>query len=71
MHYMERDAMFTFRLPAELRARLQEAADADHRTLASLTILLLEEGLATRDAAPRPARPNRAQTAMPRLASPT
>jgi hypothetical protein len=43
---MEKDAMFTFRLPAAVRKALEEAAKSERRSVGSLTVLILEEWLA-------------------------
>ena len=36
---------FTFRIPVELRVKLQERADADGRSLSNLIILILREAV--------------------------
>lgn len=43
---MKRDSMLNIRLPAEVKAALQLAADADHgRSLSGMTVRILSEWL--------------------------
>lgn len=44
----------TFRLPATTRAALEEAAEAERRSLSSLAVLILEEWLTDRRYLPKP-----------------
>jgi predicted transcriptional regulator len=56
MRFMDRDASMTFRLPAAIREALQRAADAERRSLSSMAVLILEDGLTARGflKAPKP-----------------
>lgn len=47
--------MFTFRLPAALRKALEAAAESERRSVGSLTVLILEEWLASKGHKVRPA----------------
>lgn len=38
----------TFRLPAAIREALQRAAEAERRSLSSMAVLILEDGLTAR-----------------------
>lgn len=51
---MDRDATMTFRLPAATRAALEEAAEAERRSLSSLAVLILEDWLTDRGHLPKP-----------------
>lgn len=43
---MKRDAMLVLRLPAEIKAALQKAADANLRSMSSMNVWALSEWLA-------------------------
>ena len=60
---MVRETFLGLRLPAELKAALQEAAAKDRRSMSSLAEKILAEWLEAQgyDLAPKPKRPARAK----------
>ena len=48
MRDMDRDASMTFRLPTATREALQRVADKERRSLSTMALLILEEGLVAR-----------------------
>lgn len=48
----KRDVRFSMRIPTSLHARLRRAADADRRTMADFTIIVLERALDEIEAQP-------------------
>ncbi|HYD40082.1 MAG TPA: hypothetical protein VEB43_04580 [Anaeromyxobacter sp.] len=51
---MDRDATMTFRLRTATRAALEEAAEAEQRSLSSLAVVILEGWLTDRGYLPKP-----------------
>jgi len=44
---MKKDSQFTFRIPSDLKARLEEIALSEGRSVAQVCVALLEEGTET------------------------
>ena len=44
---MIKDSQFTFRIPSDLKARLEEIASAEGRSVAQICVALLQEGIET------------------------
>jgi len=42
---MKKDSQFTFRIPSDLKARLEEIALAEGRSVAQICVVLLHEGV--------------------------
>ena len=63
MMCMYRDASMTFRLPAKVRAALQEAAEVERRSLSSTAVLILEGALVERGFLRRPTTPGKRKRA--------
>jgi len=45
---LERDTMYSLRMPGKVRKALQRAADSERRTVATLLLIMAEEGLQRR-----------------------
>jgi predicted DNA-binding protein len=44
---MKKDSQFTFRIPSDLKARLEDIAISEGRSVAQICVALLEEGVET------------------------
>jgi len=44
---MKKDSQFTFRIPSDLKARLEEIATSEGRSVAQICVVLLQEGVET------------------------
>jgi hypothetical protein len=42
---MKKDSQFTFRIPSDLKARLEEIAISEGRSVAQICVVLLNEGI--------------------------
>ena len=42
---MKKDSQFTFRIPSDLKARLEEIAISEGRSVAQICVVLLQEGV--------------------------
>jgi len=58
MQDMDKDTTLTFRLPSATRAALERAAVAEHRTLGSMVVLILDEWLRAKGQS-APSKPKR------------
>ena len=44
---MKKDSQFTFRIPSDLKVRLEEIATLEGRSVAQVCVVLLQEGIET------------------------